>query len=149
MGGDVTMIDLSEFSTVASGRGNGDLTHKTYLYYHPSSSGKPGTSMYLKLGRKASSEVLSYFGPKCRVLVQPITGEIAVCRGDDKRFVAQNDKSTVSISCGLAREDFFRHHGEFKRMFFDVRWENDERGNKFLYCEPNGSFDRGEARWNS
>lgn len=128
------MIDLSEFTPADNSRFN-EYKQQTYLIV-------TGNQMRLKLGHKVGEEVTRYLGQKCRVLVQPITGEIAICRGDAKRVSQVNGSYYVSLSA--EKEPFIKNHGEFRRMFFDVRWENDERGNKFLYLEPNGRMERAE-----
>lgn len=133
------MIDLSDFNEVSAySRENANLT---YLYVGPK------TAMYLKLGTRIAAEIKQYFGTTCRLLVQPITGEIAICRGDAKRISDYggghgNGKGSTVIACGTERAGFFENHGPFRKLYFDVRWENDERGNKFVYCEPNGRRER-------
>lgn len=131
------MIDLSEFTPTDNSRSRcSEYKQQTYLIV-------TDTKMRLKLGRKVGEEAVRYFGTKCRVLVQPITGEIAICRGDAKRISSVSTSYCISLSS--EQEAFVKNHGEFRRMFFDVRWENDERGNKFLYLEPNGLMERAES----
>lgn len=142
------MIDLSEF-LLPSGRSNGnsELRNKTFLSI--TNGGNGNRQMCLKLGAKVSDEVVRYFGNTCRILVQPITGEIAVCRGNDRRLQRashENPDTCRKVSLGSEIAAFEKHHGKFRRMFFDARWENDERGNKFLYLEPNGNMERDDAR---
>lgn len=130
------MIDLSEFTILGSN--NREDENKTYVYASESDK-----TMYLRLGKKISEEAIKYFGNTCRVLVQPITGEVALCRGDSRRISKQGgDGPRYIIHLGAVRDEFIRHHGDFVKLYCDVRWENDEHGNKFVYCEPNGRIVR-------
>lgn len=139
------MIDLSEFTT-ATGRGRrrNEYAQRTYLVTGPKAARSSKLQMRLKLGQRVGEEVVRYFGQTCRVLVQPITGEIAICRGDSRRLTRSGGENggCYCISLSSAHESFTENHGAFRRMFFDTRWENDERGNKFLYLEPNGQMER-------
>lgn len=119
------------------------MVEKTYLIFMPKTESSPET-MRIHLGGRVTEELTKFMGNTCNVLVQPVTGEIAVMRGNNRRIcqnVATRTRSAY-IALGSARSEFFENHGRFTRMFFTPRWEEDEQGHKFLYLEPNGKFER-------
>ena len=137
------MLNLSDFNKVGGRRGAQLLATMNYIKFVDKGANKGG--LYLKLALQLTEDFKKHCGHKCNVYVSPDLSSIVLTRGDDKTVSTASmdgDKGAGVIQMNTVVEDFQIAYGEFDRVYFDSKWEQDEHGHKVVLLTANGKVDK-------